>query len=357
MILQSPKLVVIFCRGGIDGLSLIGCMDSEPLRKLRPDLRPQTSLSLVDGFAFHPALKTLHALFASRDLVFMHAAGLPFRDRSHFKSQDMFESGIDAPHPATGWLGRAMSVLPVSVQAVAIGSTLPLILRGAPDSFNWSDPALNPDDEPLLAALKSQLYSDHSVFSKAIDQIDDLRPFLGSGKRRTRRSPFQIVGEMLANDEGPDIGVISLSGWDTHDKQASRLDKLFSDLDAGVSELRDSLADANDETVIVIASEFGRSVAQNGTRGTDHGTGGAVIVAGGPIAGGARLGSWPGLTPEALFSGRDLYPQNDIRDVFAVILNAHFGLSHEAITRTVFPGITRAYQSLPLFVQDKDGMA
>lgn len=137
-------------------------------------------------------------------------------------------------------------------------------------------------------------------------------------------------------------------GWDTHDDQARRIRKELVKLDAGIGTLRNQLKAVWDETVVIIASEFGRSVRQNGTQGTDHGTGGVVFIAGGGVDGGQSLGEWLGLREDQLFAGRDLFPANDIRDIFANVLAHHFGLPHKTITKDIFPGLSNQYDRIPL---------
>ncbi len=346
---NSPRFILVICRGGMDGLSLIGRPDSKRLRDLRPDLLAGSSLPATDGFAFHPALKNMHALFEAKELSFLHAAGLPFRDRSHFKSQDMLESALDIPHPSTGWLGRALAAIAPPVQAVSFGRSVPLVLRGAPDSFNWSNPQIDPGDEALLHLLKTQLYPPHAALTEAMNQVEDLRVFLTAQTPlagRRNEDPFSIIGRLIAQNSGPDVGVISVGDWDTHDNQIKRLSKKFAALDEGIGTLKDALGAAWDHTIVLVVSEFGRSVAQNGTKGTDHGTGGAVILTGGAVAGGESLGEWPGLEDASLFQGRDLYPKNDVLQLFAQIMQSHFGLPSAIIESTIFPSTISAADRL-----------
>jgi len=345
----SPNLICIILRGGMDGLSAVTRPNDPELLASRSSVMSKNTLSLTDGFALHPVLKNIHGLFHAGELSFMHACGLPFRDRSHFKSQDILESGLKQAHPITGWLGRAMENSHRKLEAVAYGSTVPLLLKGSASCFNWSNPKMTTHDDRVLEVMRKQLYDGEKPLITAMQQENRLRELISKDRsKRPSKDPFEIIGSLVAKANGPDIGVISMTGWDTHDDQARRIRKELIKLDTGVGTLREYLKDVWHETVIIIASEFGRSVRQNGTQGTDHGTGGVVFIAGGGVDGGQSLGEWPGLRDGQLYAGRDLFPANDIRDVFANVLVNHIGLPHRTITQDIFPDLGDGYNRLAL---------
>lgn len=209
----SPNLICVILRGGMDGLAAVTRPDDAELVKARPAVLPKQTLPLVDGFALHPVLKNIHKLFNDRDLSFMHACGLPFRDRSHFKSQDILESGLEQAHPTTGWLGRAMEAMPQKLEGVAYGSTVPLLLKGSESSFNWSNPKIDRADDHALELMRTQLYLGDKMLMTAMRQHARLKELLAkeNGLRRSQ-DPFELVGSLVAKSQGPDIGVISMGG-------------------------------------------------------------------------------------------------------------------------------------------------
>lgn len=343
----NRKLIIVILRGALDGLSAAPKLDDPHIEALRADLVPDGALPLGDGFALHPELKTMHGLYQAGEMALLHAAAGPWRDRSHFLAQDLLESGTATTPTGDGWLNRAMLRAPAPLAAVSIGPTQPLILRGAAETSSWSPPALPEASEDTIARLMD-LYAGDALLGPALAQAletDAVAGDMAMGQRA--RGPgaqfgyavaLEAVGRLMAAEGGPDIGVVSLDGWDTHSRQNTFLTPRLRALDAGLDRLKQALGPAWPRTAVALVTEFGRTVAENGGQGTDHGTGGVAFLLGGGVRGGRILGDWPGLAPRALYEGRDLYPANDLTALFTGLLMEGFGHARADLERDIFPG-------------------
>ena len=343
---MRQKFVFILLGGGMDGLAALRPDNDEVLKAKRPDLLLDGYHNTNSAFAFHPKLSTLHQLFENKELSFLNACGLPVQDRSHFKSQDMLATGKLSPIARSGWLAEMLNSMSDGSEAVCYGHRAPLILKGTQHAFNWSSPKVLEEDYNLMQSFKD-IYDGTPILKDLPHKLARIEDLLGGFSARGKREDrFEIIGKMLSRDDGPNIGVLRFGNWDTHDNQNTRLEKLFSGLDSGVSTLRTLMKNVWDRTIIVIASEFGRTISANGTNGTDHGTGGLAFVLGGAVAGGRILGSWPGLAEQDLYEGRDLMPVHDIRLIFAHIASQHFGLENAFIENQLFPDLPKNHDSL-----------
>ena len=261
-------------------------------------------LDLGGIFGLHPALRELHAMYRSGEALVVHAVAGPYRVRSHFEAQDCLESGAD--HRMTsGWLNRAIQASPAPphhAEAIAIGVSVPLLLRGPAAVANWAPhgaAALDPDLYARIAVLNH----DDPVLGPGIAAGLRDRGFadtvLGHDQAAQDRSTFpslaRSAGEMLRADDGPRIAALEIGGWDTHAAQTPRLAAALRHLDAGLAALKQGLGEAWRQTAVLVMTEFGRTVRVNGTNGTDHGTGTIALVLGGAVAGGRVVADWPGL--------------------------------------------------------------
>jgi uncharacterized protein (DUF1501 family) len=301
----------------------------------------------LDGFyGLHPSLSPLIPLWKARELALVHATALPYLDRSHFDSQNVLENGTDRPYGSgTGWLNRAL-VGRNEGPAMAIGRAIPLILRG-PEAVTSADPlrAWKPDNA-LLEAV-SELYRDDPLLGPALDigiqtqaMLDIHRGRMrqaGKGRRQEFEKSFRVLGGVLAADDGPRVAVVELGGWDTHTGQSNGLSRLLDGLARSIVGRRESMGSTWNDTVVLIMTEFGRTVHANGTAGTDHGTASFTMLVGGAVAGGKVYGEWPGLRNDQLFQGRDLKPTTDLRSISKGVLAAHLGVSDSLIEDSVFP--------------------
>ena len=383
----GPRLVLVLLRGGLDGLSLVPAVGDPAFADARGALGRFASpaLPLDSLMALHPALGGLHRLYTQQELLVVHATGLPYRDRSHFDAQQVLESGGAKPFALdTGWLGRALAE--AGQKGLALQTAVPLVLRGHADIDTWA-PSTRPDPAPDLIARLERLYASDPALSQALARARDLR--LDGAMARSASpaiSPPAAAGlgamvkpaipampgmattdanatppapgrplvlalarqaaKFLSQPEGPQAAVLSLGGWDTHANQAGETGPLVNNLgtlEAALLALREGLsapgsAEAWRRTVVLVVTEFGRTVAINGTQGTDHGTGGAALVLGGAVRGGRVLTDWPGLAPAQRNDGRDLRVTTDVRAIFRSVLIDHLGLPSARVGQLILPG-------------------
>jgi uncharacterized protein (DUF1501 family) len=343
---QGRKLIVVILRGAMDGMAALPKIDDPDIRQHRASLIDPKAIPLSDGFAIHSAMPTLAALYAAKEAAFVPAFAGPYRERSHFEAQDLLECGETAKVTADGWLNRALQKAPAAYSAVSIGPAQPLILRGASArTSSWSPDVLPEASDDTLARLLD-LYENDPVLKPALTAAVSADMVAGamepSGMGGGRGGPAQYVsqlqaaGKFLAQADGPEVAVVSLEGWDTHTAQNQALQQRFTALDNGIKALKESLGETWKKTALVAVSEFGRTVRVNGGQGTDHGTGGVAILAGGAIKGGRMHGDWPGLKSSALFENRDLMPAVDSRSVFKGLLRDQLGWAANDLDAVVF---------------------
>jgi len=350
---DDARFVFVLLRGGLDGLAAVPAIGDADFAAARGPLAHFGTPPLpLDGtaFALHPALTALHGLYRSGELAVVHATGLAYRERSHFDAQQVLESGGSRPYElATGWLGRALAAHG-NRTGLALTTAVPLVLRGSDRIDTWAPSAL-PDPSPDLLARLELLYANDAELAHALARAQALREHPGMSDNRSggggsgRAAAVALsrkAGELLGATQGPRVAVLEMSGWDTHANQAAPGGALavnLRTLDAALAALREGMAGgAWSRSVVVVATEFGREVAVNGTQGTDHGTGGAAFVLGGAVHGGRVLTDWPGLARAQRFDGRDLRVTTDLRGVLKGVLGEHLRLPHAVIEQNVFPG-------------------
>ena len=354
------KFVLVILRGALDGLAAIAPYGDAHYRTARgklalaPPGEAGGVLPLTEGFGLHPDLAFLHQQWTSGELAIVPACASPYRERSHFDAQDVLETGAAEVFGASdGWLGRALTALPPELkrEAVAISGSLPLVLRGSASATSWAPsfaPSASEDtlsrlmdlyagDALLGPALASAIETNSIASASGMDGMD------GKGRRNgpgAYKGLAEAAARLMSAEGGPAASVLSFDGWDTHANQGAANGQLalrLAGLDAAMRALKDGLGAHWPNTVVAVVTEFGRTVAENGTGGTDHGTGSAAFLLGGAVSGGKFGGDWPGLAPKALFEGRDLAPANDIRSVFMAVLQDHWGLDRDTLGRIVFP--------------------
>lgn len=348
------RLVVLLLRGGMDGLHAVPAIGDADYAQARGTLAlPKDDLLPLDGlFALHPALAPLLPYWQAGELALVHAVASPYRDRSHFDAQDLLEGGGPRPHDHNdGWLNRALAAAGANRgMALAVAQGLPLILRGPAPASSWA-PSPLPGLPSALVEKVAALYAGDSVLATAFEEgvqasvmaSDAMADELVGGPRgKAHDFPAlaHAAGHLLAAAEGPRVAVLELGGWDTHTGQGliqGRMADTLAKLAGGLDALAKALGPAWRDTVVVAVSEFGRTVAANGTGGSDHGTAGLALVMGGSVAGGSVLGPWPGLGRAALHQGRDLRPATDLRAVLKAVLRDHLGIGTAALEATVFP--------------------
>lgn len=380
------KFVLVILRGALDGLAAVPPYADPSYAALRGDLAlhapgPSGGVLPLDGlFGLHPALTFLHESFAAGELTVFHALASPYRDRSHFDGQDVLESGFVKPHAAqTGWLNRALAALPGPRSAqgsgVALGENIPLVMRGPAAVTSWSPSKLAPLDEDTLERI-TDLYAHDPLLSvrlaealqaDAMARTDSVSEDTGEAMsmepppgetpgtrpatltspaaaetRRAQRMSEVIgaAGGFLRREDGPHVAVFDTHGWDTHASEggaSGRLAARLRHLDESLRTLKSALGPAWQDTMVLLVTEFGRTVAVNGTRGTDHGTATVALLVGGAVRGGRVISDWPGLSSSALYEGRDLAPTLDLRAVLKGVLHEHLRVPERALSTSVFP--------------------
>jgi uncharacterized protein (DUF1501 family) len=371
--LNRRKVVVIICRGGMDGLSVAPPVGDPEYKGLRGDLAIENALPLDATFALHPQLSSVHALAKAGEARIVPAVATPDRARSHFEAQDVLESGAAGVYSvSSGWLNRTVETLSAhrKVDAISIGATAPLILRGKLQTASWS-PGRGVDTAARLPSLLQDLYRNDTLLGPALakglatqDMAKDalanmagtnaqLTPAsmtapatAGRGGAQQGREASRQLGTALAGfmrePGGPTVAAISLDGFDSHAGQAGLIATRLAALDAVLDGLHAGLGPEWRNTVVLVATEFGRTAKANGTGGTDHGTASTALVLGGALKPGGIVGDWPTLKANALYENRDLAPTLDMRGLFKGVLAEHMGVDKAALENVVFPNSAAA---------------
>ena len=345
------RLVVIILRGAMDGIDAFQPYGDKNLRALRQTLSlgPDHGATDLDGFfALHPGLSDLLPLWQAGQLAFAPAVSTPYRDkRSHFDGQNMLEAGtgtdMDLADQQDGWLNRLLQVMPgqTSETAYSVGIEKMLILQGKAQAKSWTPEAtmtLGPQAERLLM----KIYHDDPLFrdasAQALEIVAGLKNAPAPGKPEDEHIALARFAADRLNGETR-IASFSLAGWDTHSGQSGSLNRSLGRLAQSILALKADLGKNWDTTTVMAMTEFGRTARENGSAGTDHGTGGAMLVTGGAVRGGRVLGDWPGLAEADLYDGRDLMPQRDIRAYAAWAMHAKFGIDKAVLEGSVFPDL------------------
>ncbi|HTV50193.1 MAG TPA: DUF1501 domain-containing protein [Steroidobacteraceae bacterium] len=394
---HDRRFVLVLLRGALDGLAAVPSYGDPHYAQLRgsiaiaPPGAPRGALRLDNTFGLHPALTFLHESYIAKELLVIHAAATPYRERSHFDGQDVLETGLTVAHAAqSGWLNRALAALPRDTAqkevAVALGQTVPLVLRGPSAVASWSPstlPGIDDDTlqriadryarDPVLGhrladalatdAIAMAAMSDTGVAAGDSEDAANASGTVGHDSAAARgarpggralagvaayRETVRAAAAFLRRPAGPSVAVFDTLGWDTHFNEGGadgQLSARLSVLDSALRLFRQSMAESWSRTAVLLVTEFGRTAAVNGTRGTDHGTGAAAFLLGGAVQGGRMLADWPGLSADALFQGRDLKATLDLRLVTKSVLHDHLRIDSRALDDAVFPGTGNRYLS------------
>jgi uncharacterized protein (DUF1501 family) len=361
---DANRLVVIFLRGAVDGLSIVSPYREQAYYGLRPSIAVQPpgkeggSLDLDGHFGLHPALSSLMPLWQQKQLAFIQAAGSPDPSRSHFDAQAYMESGTPGVAGSEGWMNRVLAGLPGPrgpTDGISFGPTLPLIMKGrAPvqtiDEQGGGKPGVL--ERPMVAQAFNSMYVGNDALSQSYRQGQAARSEIitdlgAEEKAANNGAPLPggfaknaaQLGRLMQKDGSVQLAFLALGGWDTHvgqgDGSKGKLANLLKPLGDGLAQLAVSLGPVWDKTVVMVVSEFGRTVHENGGGGTDHGHGNVMWVLGGAVNGGKVLGQWPGLD-SGLYQGRDLAVTTDFRTPIQAVLERHFRLNDQALAG-VFP--------------------
>nr|WP_321883155.1 DUF1501 domain-containing protein [Paraburkholderia bannensis] len=306
------RFVFVIQRGAADGLNIVVPYAEPAYAGLRGALAiDSANATKLDGtFALHPSLAQTAQMYKTGQALFVHAVASPYRDRSHFDGQNVLETGGRAPYQVKdGWLNRLVAqVGGTRENAIALAPTMPLALRGAARATSYAPSALPAASDDLLTRV-SALYEGDAQLHGLWNSAMTARGLAGDASaRQDPASVGKLAAGFLARADGPRIAMIETGGWDTHSAQNARLSNQLKALDTMVAALRDNLGPVWDNTTVLVATEFGRTAAANGTGGTDHGQGSVAMLMGGAVAGGRVIADWPGLRPNDLYEARDLKP-------------------------------------------------
>jgi uncharacterized protein (DUF1501 family) len=366
---RAKQLVAIFQRGAVDGLSVVVPFGESDYYRLRPTIalaRPgsgsNASIDLDGFFGLNPRMAPLKRLWDGNQLAIVHACGSPDATRSHFDAQDYMETATPGvKSTGDGWLNRYLQARHVEsatpFRAVSLTGQVPRVLQGPSPALAFSQvgqfgihagmstEAVNSSFEALYASAADRMLK--GTGREAFDAMKMLKTtdpskYQPENGAEYPRSPYgqalQQIAQLLKANVGVEVAFADVGGWDTHVNQGSSQGQLAGRLDdfsRGIAALTTDLGDRMADTVVLTMSEFGRAVAENGNRGTDHGHGNAMFVIGGDVRGGRVYGKWPGLSQDKRFEGRDLAVTTDFRDVFGEIVVRHLGVTD---ARPIFPG-------------------
>jgi uncharacterized protein (DUF1501 family) len=366
---DSPIIIAIFQRGAVDGISMVVPFGDKGYYGYRPQIaipepgrnNQDPTIDLDGFFGLHPALSPFKPLYDSKNLAVVHAVGSPDNTRSHFDAQDYMESGTPGNKgTGDGWLNRFMQVKAEpkasAFRAVALSPNLPRTLLGGAPAIamtNINDFGVHAGQDKGIAQGFEQLYSEgysdllHGTGKETFEAVKMLRKanpqqYRAENGANYPRSPFGQsllqIAQLIKSDIGLEVAFADIGGWDTHANQGSSRGQLanrLQDFSQGIAALYQDLGDRMRNVVILTMTEFGRTMRQNGSGGTDHGHASALFVAGGPVKGGKVYGKWPGLAQEQLYEGRDLALTTDFRSVFSEIAVRHMGAANAS---KIFPG-------------------
>lgn len=376
---RPRRLVVVFLRGAVDGLSAVVPYTDPDYYRAResiaipPPGREDGGLDLDGRFALHPALASLLPRWQAGQLAFVHAAGSPDPTRSHFDAQDYMESGTPGRKATPdGWLNRLLGTLPGGGGALNVGAVMPRALAGSqPVAVLASGQAAtrpSPLDRPRIGAAFDELYAGDDKLGRAYRESRESHLDMMATLAREEDDPQMVaasngaalpnvfaddagrLARLMRGDDRVRVAFLAVGGWDTHANQGAgrgQLANRLQPLGSGLAAMAQGLGPAFADTVIVVMSEFGRTVRQNGNGGTDHGHGNVMWLLGGPVAGGKVHGRWPGLEGAALYEGRDLAVTSDFRDVLVTVAERHLRLPDRDLA-TLFPAFTAGRGGLPL---------
>lgn len=378
---HAPRMVVVMLRGAVDGLNVVVPWTDNAYYQARPGIavarpgQPNGVIDLNGQFGLHPALQSLMPYWQARQLAFVHAAGSPDASRSHFEAQDYLETGTPGEHHTRdGWMNRLIGVLPATtspspspLQALAVGDTTPRILSGQHAVANLQSgraaaragmvdqpamqQALMPlyaGDDPIARSFREGMAARHALLAE-LNSREQQMANNGAPLPNGLAADTARLGRLMRHDARIRLAFLAVGGWDTHINQGNGSGQLAQRLDPlgrGLATLAQELGPAFNDTVIVVLSEFGRTLRENGNGGTDHGHGNAMWLMGGKLRGGKVYGQWPGLGPGGLHEGRDLAVTTDFRAVLAALAQDHMRVPDTAMA-SIFPQYAWSGHGLP----------
>ncbi|HEV7288605.1 DUF1501 domain-containing protein [Sphingomonas sp.] len=341
---SDRRFVFIIQRGAADGLGTLAPVGDPAFAAQRGVLAQDfADVAKLDAmFALHPNLKNVARMYAAKEALFVHAVASPYRDRSHFDAQNVLETGGAAAYQLKdGWMNRLLAVLPADERkGIAVAATIPMALRGKVEVASYA-PSVLPDASDDLLGRVAMLYAEDPQLHAIWEQATATRTLTGdlaANNGRNAAATGALAARLLAAENGARIAMIETGGWDTHAGQRGRLGAQLNGLDQMIAALKTGLGPLWGKTMVLVATEFGRTVKVNGTQGTDHGTASVAWLLGGAVKGGRVVADWPGLSDAALYEGRDLKPTAGLDAVIGSAAAAHFGVDPARAMPALFPG-------------------
>ena len=340
---KKKNLIVIMLRGGLDGLCAVPIKGDKNFEKLRSKINLDRTLPLTSDFDLHPALDVFKRLWDKNLAAVVHATNIPYTGRSHFDGQNLMESGGKIPYNVkTGWLGRTMKLADLTGNGLALALPMPLLIRGVPMNDNYYPVRGTLPRKEILNTIQSA-FKDYNekILSETLNSIQN-REGQNYYASTDNFSLAMSAGKKLSKINGPKVAVFEVDGFDTHAAQGSTNGAhadCLNDYDRILQGLKQTMTkQAFDNSLIVTLTEFGRTIQQNSSNGTEHGYGSAILLAGGLVKKAQVHSDWPGLKKRELFEGRDLNSTIDARSIYASAMSIVFDLEFERIRKEVFWG-------------------
>jgi uncharacterized protein (DUF1501 family) len=335
------RFIFVLQRGAADGIGLLAPTGDPAYSGIRGELAATEGAKLSSLFTLHPAMVESAKLFAQKQASFAHAIASGYRERSHFDGQNILETGAARPYGRDdGWMNRLLTLLPGGERrALALATAIPTVLRGSAEVTSYA-PSRLPDADVGLMERVAMLYAEDAQLAPIWANAVQTEAMAGMTDPAGRggAAAGKLVANLMNGAEGARVVLVESNGWDTHVNQPGRLNGLLKDVDAMIATLRTDLGPAWNKTLVLVATEFGRTVAVNGTKGTDHGTASAAMLfGGGLVGGGSIIADWPGLAQAQLYEGRDLKPTMRFERLVIDTLAAHYGIEPGKLARKVFP--------------------
>jgi len=341
---SDRRFVFIIQRGAADGLNIVVPYGDPEYASLRREIAidPATAIKLDGHFALNPALPEVGKMSSAGQALFVHATASPYRDRSHFDGQNVLETGGTTPYARRdGWMNRLVGLMPrTKDEAIAFAPTVPPALRGPAEVTSFAPSGLPQPTDDLLARVGRMYQSDPQLHPMWDEALTARGMAAGQAPGQRPEDLGRLAASFLSKPDGPRIAMLETGGWDTHTGEQFRLTAQLKALDAMLAALRDNLGPVWNQTVVLVATEFGRTAAVNGTGGTDHGTASAAMLFGGAVKGGRVMADWPGLSQANLYEQRDLKPTLGLDAVIAGVAAETFGIDPERAGKALFPTAT-----------------
>jgi uncharacterized protein (DUF1501 family) len=341
----NKRFVFIIQRGAADGLHIVPPLGDPAYAALRGGFLDSLhgAHQLDTTFSLHPALVKLAGLYDRKQMVAVHAVASAYRDRSHFDGQNILETGgLQAYAEKQGWMNRLLPLLPDG-RALALAADVPMALRGPAPVSSYAPSGLPQAQDDLILRV-SRLYGDDPQLDALWNEVMQTKGLVGDLAKNHGQSPAdlgRVAARMMAGPDGARVLMMETGGWDTHTGQTGRLSGVLGNLDTLIATMAEALGPAWNDTLVLVATEFGRTAAINGTNGTDHGTASAALLLGGGLnaqgRGGRVIADWPGVAPGALFEARDLRPTLAMEALVSGAVAGHFGLDPALVARRLYP--------------------